>query len=201
MSQIGESRAARHNPYGFQNWSGLPYRFVHGHWQIHWQRLVSLGFRGNIVGPRGSGKSTLLRQLSTELKKAGRHSRFMRARELNSECHDNKGAFWAAWAPETILLVDSAEQIPFWTWRRVRRLAQANGRGFVGTMHHARLDWPTWVHTKTTPELVGDLAVELNSEACNRSLGEWRRRWNARRGNVRDIWSDLYEEWAQRPVV
>ena len=98
------------------------------------ERLESLGWWAQIVGPHGSGKSTLLAQLTPALEQAGR-------RPAMFALHDGQRRLPGDWLIEVsrtsarLIIIDGYEQLSrasrFWLKRRCRR----EGWGLLVTAH------------------------------------------------------------------
>ena len=62
---------ARNNPFAVQRVLAIRYRLGGTTWDELMERLASLRFRAELVGPHGSGKTTLLEDLGSRLEKLG----------------------------------------------------------------------------------------------------------------------------------
>ncbi len=119
-------------------------------------RLEEQGGRGSLVGPKGSGKTTLLHELAGLLRERGMNPVMMR---LSVE---ERGVDWVrieALSPETPFLLDGAEQLDIWRWRRVRRLTRQLPL-FV-TTSHTKAHLPLLHSHTTSPALLRMLVVRL----------------------------------------
>ncbi len=136
-------------------------------------------WRGQILGPHGVGKSTLLVSIGQALESRGLPVTWMRAGRDSDQLPPA--------ADEAVLLVDSYECLPRWRrwlWRRRRLVATSHRPAGLPTIASLRptlgdamklFEWLT--ADRPTPVLPGDLA----------------RSFASRRGNVREVWFDLYD--------
>jgi hypothetical protein len=188
---------ANANPFRSERIERLRYRLDDAGWRTLLDRLTALDHRGALIGPCGSGKTTLLEELRAQLEARGLATTHWRVRrEHRTEFQAELTAFLAA-APGRVLLLDGAEQLGWWDWRRVRR-ASARARGLVITAHRpGRL--PTLREFGTTPELLAELVRELTGETDGRDCADL---WRRHRGNVRNALRELYDAWgAALPTV
>lgn len=151
----------RDNPFRAGRVDGLGYRFPDG---VSAESLIAglfrLGGRAAIVGPHGHGKSTLLRALATALLERGYDVRRATLRtESPRLAPEVAHGFLSNLTPQTMLLLDGAEQLSRPRWLHLRWRARHAG-GLLITSHGAGL-LPTLFECSTTPELLEELMREL----------------------------------------
>ena len=157
-------------------------------------RLQRMGSRGALVGPEGSGKTTLLEDLEAPLEARGLECHFLR---LNWECREPPATFWQQeLGPGQALLIDGAEVMRRWQWRRVRRHAGQAG-ALVATLHRPGL-LPTLLQTATSPPLLGVILSELGQPL---PTDQTERLWRAHGGNLRLVLRQLYDCAGTEPGV
>lgn len=160
------------------------------------RRLASHGWRGEIVGPHGSGKSTLLAALLPAIRAAGREP-------VVVALHDGQRRLplAARRLPANspgLLVVDGYEQLGRWERWLARRRCRRAGWGLLATAH-ASVGLPTLFAAATSPELACRLAARLFSGAAISepsaapAEAEIRERFRRQRGNLRELWFDLYD--------
>ncbi len=196
---------ARLNPFAVSHTDNLAFRFSpvvtdsRGSWERPLQQLAQLRYRGVICGPHGSGKTTLLDQLGTQLQLRGRKSWRTRP-PLNRLEHPAFLESCLRHSPDTILLVDSGEQLSRWNWWQLVRQSARRNQGLIATVHRPSRLLPAWVRTATTPELflelLTELVPEIDAAARATALAAYRRH----RGNIRDAFRELYDLVAQQKL-
>ena len=183
---------ARENPFRTSRIGALPFRHPTLDFETIVARLEGHDRRAEIVGPHGSGKTTLLGEIGDHLEGDGytvHRWRFHadRAPPPARRLVDAAGAL----GDRDALLVDGAGHLARPAWWRVKRAARHAG-GLVITAHAAgRL--PSLLETGTDTGLLEELTREL--------LGAWSQdleeltalRFEARHGNLRDVFLDLYD--------
>lgn len=151
--------------------------------------LRSGGSRGTIVGPAGSGKSRLLRTLARELGSSG-----FRVTLRN---FDNPRILAALGGrSDSIVMIDGAERLPLPVW-----LLLLFARSRVIFTAHRAFPWiPVIARCQTSQELLLALLDDLDvrDERLRRRAGEV---FNERRGNLREVFRDLYDDARDLPEV
>lgn len=183
---------ARDNPFRADRVLSLPYRLAGTSWEALLDRLAALDFRASIVGPEGSGKTTLQEELERRLQQRGASTRWLRLRSA-----DRRDALRLtrqlldAAKPEDVLLVDGAEQLSAWAWRRFARRAGAQ-RGLIITTHRpGRL--PTLVECRASPELLHELVKEVLGGSDVSACGDLTALFHRHHGNLRLCLRELYD--------
>lgn len=164
------------------------------------ERLTDANWRGQIVGRHGVGKSTLMQALRKPLAEAGRKVVMIdAARGAEGAEADRLGSGTAG----SLLLVEGFERLG----RRERRgwLAQTrrSGVGLLVTTHRSLHAWrsPLAVVARVEPDerLLGSLFERLTADRSTPvTFGDAITSFSHRRGNVRDVWFDLYDLHEQR---
>lgn len=152
---------ARDNPFTVERIHGLRYRFPPGESREGLlARLAALGWRGAFVGGEGRGKSTLLAELGEYLETRGLEVRRLAlARGQTRIGFGEETALLDGIGPRVALLLDGAEQLHPWRWRRLRRRAEPAG-AFLVTSHREGL-LPTALRCTTPPRVLARLLDEL----------------------------------------
>jgi len=194
---------ARENPFAMVRLERIAFRFESGDLDDLLRRLSQLGYRAAIVGPEGSGKTTLLEALAAQLAGQGWNLRPLRLRR-DQPCPGGViEQLLKSSDPRTLILLDGAEQLGWWRWRRLVRGARAAG-GLVITTHRAgRL--PTLIACRTSIPLLSGIVDELLDAA---PLADARRAelraaavtlYAQHGGNPREVLRGLYDWCAEAP--
>ncbi len=149
------------------------------------KRLDQQRGRGSLVGPKGSGKTTLLLELADALEERGISTRIVR---LNSEGGNVDLALLQGMDSQTALLLDGAEQLPWYIWWRVRWLAR--GLPCFITTSHRYSHLPLLHRHQTSQKLLQMLVAELYSESLDVDLNDLYKRHG---GNLRECLRELYD--------
>jgi len=185
---------ARENPFATHHLHRVPYVFDQLNWDSLLRRLEALQYRAAIVGPHGSGKTTLLEQLGDRLESRGFDVHWHKRHDTGPRLRPDDLEPLRGLRQTDALLLDSAELLSAWQWRRFRRAA-ANAGAMVITAHRfGRL--PTLLECCTSPGLlhhvVHAVAPGSLSPAGSRQL------FAKHGGNIRDALRDLYDQHASR---
>ncbi len=126
---------ARENPYRVEQLHALKFRFYNDSWDSLMSRLLAANYRGAIIGPHGTGKTTLTLELVERLKTLDFNVNSLR---INSEHKTQAAALVEEWLLNAntaqILILDGAEQLSFFSWRKLLRCAKLF-QGFIITCH------------------------------------------------------------------
>ena len=161
MHDRPQAAPSRHdNPFDPASVDRLSYRRVGPDWIDVLDRLESAGWEGAIVGPAGSGKSAFLRGLAGALEDDG----FGVVRlDFDRTRRDRFGVQLRGLAarirPEDVVVVDDADRLGAWAWRRLRRVGR-RGAGLVASAREGA-PLPTLHTARTTPKLLEELIVDL----------------------------------------
>lgn len=165
-------------------------------WTGLMDRLDALGYRGAVVGPHGSGKTTLLAGIKTRLESQGFPVLCFFLNEERTRLDESE---WQrlerveAGEHSPIILLDGAEQMSWWDWRRLRTLSK-HFRGLVTTQHRlGRL--PVFVRTETSVEMLRQFASRLAS-GLDWSEEEARQVYLRSQGNIREALWHCYDRVA-----
>ena len=159
-------------------------------------RLEAMQWRGAIVGPQGSGKTTLLEELEPHF--AARNWQICRLRLSREEPRFAPGLLdelSARLTSQHMILLDGAEQLNGFTWRRFERLSR-RAAGLIITSHRTGL-LPTLVQCHTSPQLLRDILDELLGDDAARWHDEVNELWTRHQGNLRSALRQLYDIHAE----
>lgn len=193
MAEV-EIRRARDNPFASDRLARIRFRPVGFDWDQVMDRLARLHYRGAIVGAKGSGKTTLLAELEPRLQTAG----FTVKKLLLTEDEPRFlpgliSEFSRALTPDDIVLLDGMEQLGWVQWWRFRiRMRRAGG--LVVTTHRSGR-WPTLVHCRTTPALLGQLVVDLLGQPPAQLFPLAGELFDKHHGNLREALAECYDRW------
>jgi ABC-type cobalamin/Fe3+-siderophores transport system ATPase subunit len=179
-------RCACDNPFAVHRVTRERYRLTAAEWQALVTRLRQRDWRGEIVGPHGSGKTTLLEDLATKLEAQSWHVHLLRF-----NAHQPRLGHLASWDRDHIILVDGAEQLNIFDWRRLLRSSRRAGGLIVTTHRRRRL--PLVHSCETSPELLSELAASLGERLPATACADLHAR---HRGNLRAALRELYDRWA-----
>ncbi len=181
------------NPFRVERLQGLPFRFGDASLEELLGTLKARQYQGAIVGPHGHGKSTLLELLRQELNAQGQVTSFLQLTESTQRTQSVLLRNWLALAvEETILMLDGAERLSWWNWRKLKSVRK---RGLILTTHR-----PGYLETlyecRTSPELLEDLVEELTLGVPGVVTRNLRQLYSACNGNVRECLRTLYDDAA-----
>ena len=184
---------ARDNPFRVECLHALAYEFENGGSVASLLlRFEELGQRGAIVGPHGTGKTTLVQELIQEWQRRGES-----VQEIRLSASKRASAFrqvqkFVQEAPrEAILILDGAEQLNWWQWRRFVRQSSSHAGLLITTHRPGRL---TTLHETRPPaaslqSLVDQLVTDTH-DGWGEDLPVL---FEQHRGNIRDCLRELYE--------
>jgi hypothetical protein len=160
-------------------------------------RFEANGWRGQIIGPHGSGKSTLLASFLAAHAAAGRNV-------IEFALHDGQRRLPVRLSTlndvdaNTVIAVDGYEQLARWNRFLLKRFCRTQRCGLVVTAHES-VGLPDLCSTATSVEMALQLVGRLlppDSEIVTRADIE--RSFAAHRGNLRDVFFELYDLYEQR---
>ncbi|HZY90588.1 MAG TPA: hypothetical protein VFE78_37545 [Gemmataceae bacterium] len=166
--------------------------------------LMSLGWRGAILGPHGSGKSTLVAALLPVLREAGKEP-------LAVTLHDGQRTLPAeAWREllrpaARVAVIDGYEQLSRWQRWRLRRLCRRRGHGLLATAH-TPVGLPILLRLSVTPETAVRVIERLlttvpEATALRPSASELAARLQRQGENFREVLFELYDEYERQRVI
>lgn len=184
---------ARDNPLSTDRVLRVRYRLPPGvTWDGLLARLAGSDHRAAIVGEHGSGKTTLMEDLAPRIEVLGFTMRPLR---LDAEHRrfdpDFMRGFFGKLTRQDFILLDGAEQLSGWAWRRFRRATERAG-GLLVTSHRPGL-LPTLLECTTSPALLEGILEELLGQEAKAVRGEALRLLQHHRGNVREVLRSLYD--------
>ncbi len=184
---VASSTKARLNPFATVRIEALEYQFEQDSWNSLLERLASMNNCGALVGPEGVGKTTLLFELNERLKHKGLNPLLIR---LSGGKRNMPAAFWFCTKKTTqIILVDSAENLPWWQFQLLKLKCKIASLGLVVTAHKEGL-LPTLIRCSTSFDLFAKLTEELVGPKFEKeTLSLIYRRAN---GNIRLAFLELY---------
>lgn len=202
---------ARDNPFRSTRIDGLAFRdptTTPDRLLVRWQQA---GRRGALIGPHGTGKTTLLAELVQRIEAGGRPVIGVRLRADGGRSDRAAiGCEAIRCRRDAVLCVDGFDLLPGYA-RRVLAWTTRRLHGVIVTAHAPCL-YPTLHETRTSPELLAELATELLSHDPDAVAGAHRcpdlTRLHADcGGNLRDALFGLYRACAsdrrleERPQV
>jgi hypothetical protein len=141
--------------------------------------LEANNWRGQILGPHGVGKSTLLRSIGEELVQRNTPVAWLRAGRDSDRLPPSAG--------EAVLLIDSYESLPRWRrWQWWRRRLVVTSHQSAGLPTLATLSPTLGDAVRLFERLTADRPTPVLPRDLARSFAE-------SRGNVREVWFDLYD--------
>ena len=181
------------NPFSASRMDRLRYRPEGWTWDEMLTRIEQHHFRGAIVGPKGSGKSTLIRALIPKLAARGFRARFLRTwAERPTLSQKVRHHLSLTLQSRDIVILDGAEQLGWFAWRRLQRLFRP-AAGFLITTHApGRL--PTLVTCRPSLKMAQTL---LNELAGTESLPDetLRDAYERHGGNLREMIREFYDRY------
>jgi len=157
-------------------------------------QLAQQNWQGEIVGPHGSGKSTLLVALLEPLQAVGKQ--LVQFALHNGERSLPIGKY--EWGRETLVIVDGAEQLSWFSRWRLRRRCRRTGAGLLWTSHQPLglpLIWQTKPDLGMAKRVVGHLLAESPLQL---SPAEIDAAFYATHGDVRETLFRLYDLFQRR---
>ena len=186
---------ARDNPYRVERLEQLTYRFSTGGWEEILATLRRHRYRGAVVGPHGSGKTTLIEELRDRLIAQGIPVALLNLNEQTRGRNQQLADDWLRETPaDTILILDGAEQLNAWRWRRFERRTRAH-RGLIITTH-APGRMPTLYGCESSPQIFESLLSELSQDA-QPNPQTVATLFQEHHGNIRECLRALYDECAR----
>ncbi len=178
---------ARRNPFAMTRIAdALPFdpAWCGTDWESLLDRLDAQGGRGWVVGPHGSGKTAFLDALESRLLQNGLSVRRLllndekprpTARDLTPPARPDS----------CVWLIDGAERLTWWGWRRVLRSTRGAG-GLVASVHRTPR-WPRLpilLRTRASPEMLANF-VRVLAPGLNLEVSEVEALFHESGGNLR----------------
>lgn len=186
---VAQSIKARNNPYATVRLEALEYKFEHDTWETFLERLVSMNYCGALVGPEGAGKTTLLFELNKRLTEDGFNPLLLR---LSGGKRNLPLSFWLSSLKDyRIILVDSAENLPWWQFQLLKLKCKLHSLGLCITAHKEGL-LPTLIQCRTSLDLLDELSAKLlGHKADKQKLAAV---FKQSQGNIRLAFMHLYAD-------
>ncbi len=204
---------ARANPFASDRIESLAYRFPGFQMQLLVDRLAQRQWRGAIVGRHGSGKTTLLIEIARCLQNPTEDTPSPPLSQLWFIPWDvnEQNSMWPQMADSAmsgqLLLVDGIERL---SWSRQLKLvgiwpfanrvqsprtieSQSSGRARIIVTAHRPTGLPTLIRCQTSQPILQELVKELHPDAPTEMLKEAERLFATKRGNIRDVFWQLYD--------
>ena len=162
-----------------------------------WRRFETLGRRSALVGPEGSGKSTLLQRLEALFEEKHARPGAVLRLCLHAERRDLDAAEWQAVKAadgSKLITVDGAEQMPRFSWWRLRWTSRRSA-GLLITAHRPGL-LPTLRVHRTSAALLHRLVDEATNGRTLPFAVDLDALFVSHSGNLRDCLAELYDRWA-----
>lgn len=189
---------ARENPFATGRVLAIRYRIPGGLDPLV-ARLERLGWRAAIVGAKGSGKTTLLEDLGLALEARGFRTALERlSAEEAAFSRGRLERLAEAARAGAVVLLDGADELSPWAWRRFLRACGSGARVVVTAHRPGRL--PTLIECRTSPELLAEIARELlGRRDADGALGALAAElYQKHAGDLRAALRELYDNWADR---
>ena len=159
-------------------------------------RLEGNSWQGQIVGPHGSGKSALLATLIGAIEGSGRPVRLLALHDGQRRIpHDFLRT--DSITPNTVVIVDGYEQLSFFSRQRLRLFCRKRALGPVVTAHSS-IGFPDLFRAAPNLSTTVRLVEQLLDPDSPISADEIRERFTAHKGNIREVFFDLYDAHERR---
>lgn len=155
---------ATENPFRVSRVHNLPFLWPEGDSiDSLYTRWEESGRVGAIVGPHGTGKTTLLSEWASFLRERGWQPRLLTLTEDFPNLPPDFAESFRGAEPESVALLDGAEQLGPWGWRRWLWITRRAGGRVVTTHRPGRL--PTLLRTKAQPHQLEHLLRRLDRKS------------------------------------
>ena len=159
-----------------------------------WEKLESrwhqLGCRAAVTGHRGSGKTSLLDAWAERFDESPVRL-FFNDRHRDFDAADR--AVLASCAGK-VLFIDGENHLSWLRRRELRRASQAAAGVLVA--RHGRGGWPELIRLRSSAQQAAILLDRASPECSARFLPEVADRWQASRGNLRELLLGCYDDLA-----
>jgi hypothetical protein len=155
--------------------------------------------RSAIVGPHGSGKTTLLHALCNT--PAFQHRAISPDQIIVLRQGESHAHLWdhLTNCPQSALVIlDGYEQLSCWQRLRFVRWGRRQSTPLLVTSHHPLRLFTCHRHTPPSLPVARKLAESLLSDhphLVDSLLADFDELWQASQGNMRDLWSTLYDRY------
>ena len=182
------------NPFASRRIDTLGFRFQRSSLDGVISGLAANRGRGAVVGQHGAGKTTLFDALAGHLE--GEVVRIRLGTDTKRPFESAVRSLPPLIVPHHAVLLDGAEQLDWWSWRRILDKLRAAGTLVITSHKPGRL--PTVYTCQTDPALLRNLVSELAPEIVEKfDLDDL---FHRHAGNIRDCFRELYDLCAQHGV-
>jgi GTPase SAR1 family protein len=187
---------ARDNPFAVHRVLAFRYQWSEVDWARQLDRLRTMSYQAAIVGPHGSGKTTLLEDLASRLETVGQATWTFRLHTGDRQFPARQFNEIRELPDSTIVMLDGAEQLSYWQWRRFSAIFRQSGRPLVVTLHSAGR-WPTWMTSSSDVEILDQIVDRLHPDSGVETRRINRQLFEKHRGNIRDALREWYDIFAR----
>lgn len=185
------------NPFSSRHIESLLYSPTTLIWDEIMERLSSLNNRAVIVGREGTGKTTLLEEIGKKLKLSGYEILYYRLDQKDQK----PISYFIKNLEKNLLkkyaiLLDGPDKMSYFSWKLCCLKTRKAG-AFIATSHKPGY-FPILLTTNTSPELLHKLICQLLKNKDMISLAEIQRLFDFHKGNIRLIFRELYDKWADK---
>ena len=183
---------ARDNPFSAERTDRIAYRPVGTSFEKLLSRLEQMNYRAAIIGPDGSGKTTLLRDLKILLEEKGFVTKTVFINDTSPFTKDSRKQFFAELKCNEVVLLDGADHLGKFIWRRFKTNVLRSSTGLIITSHKPAL-LPSLIECSTSQGLFVGIVSQLlngNSRIDRCLLGQI---YDKHNGNIRDCLRQLYD--------
>ncbi len=180
---------AKNNPFATDRVLQIRYMPQTCTWDELLARLESLHYRAAIVGADGTGKTTLIEDVARRLTEQGLSCRSI---FVTMDVPAPSGQIKKILDGEAfnVLLIDGADHLKRFVWRRIKRKINRRNMGLVITSHRPHM-LPTLIECSTTPKLLKEIVAGLSRQTAN--IEPIENLYHRHRGNIRNALRELYD--------
>jgi hypothetical protein len=186
------------NPFSADRIDHIPYKPIDTSLENILLKLEQMNYRAAIIGPEGSGKTTLLENLKNQLSKFGFNINSVFLNDTNPFTTKKRKELLALLQPDTIVLMDGADQLSRLAWHRLKTNILQSAHGLIITSHKPNL-LPTLLACSTSPQLFTELAASLWPDDRPVDHALLRNIFNQHDGNIRLAFRHLYDYYSNLP--
>ncbi len=180
---------AKNNPFATDRILQIRYMPQTCTWDELLSRLESLHYRAAIVGADGTGKTTLIEDIARRLTEQGLSCRSIFV-TMDIPAPSGQIEKILEGDPFDVLLIDGADHLKRFVWRRIKRKINRRNMGLVITSHRPHM-LPTLIECSTTPKLLKEIVAGLSRQTAN--IEPIENLYHRHRGNIRNALRELYD--------